>query len=730
MNGQKRVIYEFDEFQLDLGKRRLLRSGEVVPLKQKPFDLLTILVENNGEMLTKEELFRLVWGDQFVEESNLTVSISAVRKALGEKASEPRYITNVSGRGYYFNAEFREVQNDDLVIERRSFSRIVVESEEIDDVPTIEGDAWRQLSPGNTHSRSRMFGVAVILVLGLIGGLYFLFARRISALPFQAHSISRLTTTGRILGAALSPDGRLYAYSQSEVDGKYTMWLAHMDGSAPLQLIQPTEKIIVSVSFAADSDRIYYVLFNNDISRIGTLFRMPVLGGVPEKIKDGVPNRVSFSPDGKQFVFVRDDPEGRRRVLIAVELESGVEREIAVISADIGTFTSTMAWSRDGANIAIATIVAGKDPTPNEIFTINTANGSIRQLTRQEWSTVRSIVWTKDSDGLIVAAGDGGAESERPVWYVPISGGEPQKIVADSNLYGSLNISVDNSVLLAVQTQTTSNIWVGPADNIASARQVTFDMLGKQAGWTGIDWTEDGHIVYTGRVGKYDSIWEMNADGSGQKQFIPENRTSNCPSLPDDGRFLIFSSNRSGVIEVWRASRDGTEIKQLTTGGENENPSVSPDGKYVVYHAGTKGGRSLYRITSDGGEPVRLTDGPADWARCSPDSRSIACAYDVDGKAKLAVISADGGPPQQIFEFPTTANFRLGVHWTPDGKYLTYRDWRNGIWRQSIAGGEPVRIEGLPSEKVFAYGWSKDGRSFAFTRGTAINDIVLMSNLK
>ena len=105
MIDRKRANYRFDEFELDLAKRRLMRGGEVVALKPKVFDLLAVLVENNGELLTKDDIFRRVWGDQFVEETNLTVSISAIRRALGETANEPRYITNVSGRGYYFNAD-------------------------------------------------------------------------------------------------------------------------------------------------------------------------------------------------------------------------------------------------------------------------------------------------------------------------------------------------------------------------------------------------------------------------------------------------------------------------------------------------------------------------------------------------------------------------------------------------------------------------------------------------
>src|SRR4028118_471863 len=83
-------IYEFDSFLLDPKRRRLFRSGEVVPLTAKLFDILLLLVSNNGEVVTKEELMKEIWQEQFVEDNNLTVSISAIRKALGVRYGERR----------------------------------------------------------------------------------------------------------------------------------------------------------------------------------------------------------------------------------------------------------------------------------------------------------------------------------------------------------------------------------------------------------------------------------------------------------------------------------------------------------------------------------------------------------------------------------------------------------------------------------------------------------------
>jgi len=130
MAVQTRLIYEFDEFQLDPEQRKLRRRGQVMPLHGKAFEMLLVLIRNRGRLLTKDELFQLVWPDQIVEESNLTVNMSAIRRALGERASNPRYITTISGRGYRFNGEVRQFADEALMIERETFARVTVEQEE------------------------------------------------------------------------------------------------------------------------------------------------------------------------------------------------------------------------------------------------------------------------------------------------------------------------------------------------------------------------------------------------------------------------------------------------------------------------------------------------------------------------------------------------------------------------------------------------------------------------
>ncbi len=100
----KEQTYSFAEFEIDASKRRLSKNGSPVALNPKAFDLLLALIENRGRIVQKEELLEAVWANQFVEENNLTVHISALRKIFGEKKGEHKFIVTIPGKGYKFVA--------------------------------------------------------------------------------------------------------------------------------------------------------------------------------------------------------------------------------------------------------------------------------------------------------------------------------------------------------------------------------------------------------------------------------------------------------------------------------------------------------------------------------------------------------------------------------------------------------------------------------------------------
>ncbi len=112
MSEQTKVLYEFGRFRCDPGEHLLLRNGRPLPLSPKAFEILVVLIQSNGRLMTKDELMHKVWPDTFVEEANLTVNISALRKVLGENPEGQPYIETVPKRGYRFLSPVIELGSD------------------------------------------------------------------------------------------------------------------------------------------------------------------------------------------------------------------------------------------------------------------------------------------------------------------------------------------------------------------------------------------------------------------------------------------------------------------------------------------------------------------------------------------------------------------------------------------------------------------------------------------
>jgi tricorn protease-like protein len=110
------------------------------------------------------------------------------------------------------------------------------------------------------------------------------------------------------------------------------------------------------------------------------------------------------------------------------------------------------------------------------------------------------------------------------------------------------------------------------------------------------------------------------------------------------------------------------------------------------------------------------------------DGKWIACGFATAVKYQTVIIPFDGGEPARIFDTAPLANIRLGIRWTSDGKSVVYRDQRVGLWRQTVAGGLPERVPGLPPEKIYGFGWSRDNKFLAYTLGTEIRDVVLLTS--
>jgi DNA-binding winged helix-turn-helix (wHTH) protein len=194
------VIYEFGSFRADPLKRWLSREGEPLPLTAKAFETLLVLLRQPGVTISKNELIDTVWADIAVEENNLTQQISTLRKALGERPGEHKFIVTVPGRGYCFIAPVREIVDPgETELELREFTSTSITID-------LSGDPQRR-----RYSRLLKYygfrpAIALVgIVTLLVAGVFWFYLRRavsnrppqtIAVLPFRSPEWKRRLSGG------------------------------------------------------------------------------------------------------------------------------------------------------------------------------------------------------------------------------------------------------------------------------------------------------------------------------------------------------------------------------------------------------------------------------------------------------------------------------------------------------------------------------------------------------
>jgi DNA-binding winged helix-turn-helix (wHTH) protein/TolB-like protein/Tfp pilus assembly protein PilF len=193
MAASANVLYEFGRFQLDPPERLLLCDGQPVALTPKAFDLLLALVDRSGHLVEKEELLRTVWPGALVEEGNLAVTISQLRKALNDDRGQHRYIETVSKRGYRFVAEVKRRDDSGLVINPANSADVVRLAPALPQIKLTTPTSVR-----TQHRRKNLFfaGIGAIASVTLILMAAFLIHSRnaplTTAQPAAIHSLAVL----------------------------------------------------------------------------------------------------------------------------------------------------------------------------------------------------------------------------------------------------------------------------------------------------------------------------------------------------------------------------------------------------------------------------------------------------------------------------------------------------------------------------------------------------------
>ena len=369
----------------------------------------------------------------------------------------------------------------------------------------------------------------------------------------------------------------------------------------------------LATTFSPDGELIYYVAVLERNNFVPTLYRVPVLGGTPDK--SSRPRlQCGWVLSRRCSIRFRTQKSGRHGADGCEYRRQRRAQDDCRRQTAERVFTSGPSWSPDGKRIACG-MFDGTGAGYSTVVEVPVEGGDPRPIGSEKWASIGRVIWLADNSGLVMTAQPEFSSIGTQVWFLPYPGGQARRITNDLNGYGevSLGLTADSGTIATIQQVNASSIWItDPNQDESRARQILKTNLPET-----VAWTPDGKIVYASRTGENWDIWMANRDGSESRQLTADAFIDQQPSVCADGRYIVFQSNRSRSRNIWRMNIDGSNQKQLTDGNHvDAAPVCSPDGRFVVFMSGRSGTPGIWKVGIDGGAPVQLTK--ASW-RASDD---------------------------------------------------------------------------------------------------------------
>ena len=601
---------------------------------------------------------------------------------------------------------------------------------------TLRDDLLRLAEyPERRRAPLKVWGIAAVacIALAALAGEYFLTDRRqpLTA-PFNSMQITRLATRAEPADAAISHDGKLLAYVVNESQGQ-SVWIRNSAGSNESAAVPAEAGEHSGVVFSPDDSFLYYRRKRPEDS--GSLYRVPVKGGAPQRASDEVSGSAALSPDGRRLAFVRLEPSTWEASLVVSNSDGSGESTLAKLRRPRYFDQHSVAWSPDGRAIACFAGTATRYSEARfQLVEVRLKDGSQRVITKQPWAWPQAVAWAPKGDFLIVTAASRGDDIYQ-LWMVAHKSGVVSRLTNDLSNYGRVTLTSDGTSLAAVESENSSAIWVVPRGEVSRAARI--DVAPLRSTHAAVAWTPDGRIIYSDPTGDYRNLWLIDPDGGHRRRLTSGPGNKDQIVITRAGRYIVYKQQGN----IWRMDSDGTHARQLTQGPLDVHPNVTPDGRTVVYGSfadwspAVGGEPTLWRVPIEGGNAVQISPQPASYPVVSPDGTHVGCIY-FPGKDPrfsddhVAMLAFNGTGGFRIFE--SAPSDETPLSWSPDGKGLDYVVNVGGtgnLWRQPIRGGPPVQITKFTSGELYTFTWSRDGR-LACVRGTTTRGVVLIENFR
>lgn len=698
----ERQIYRFGTFELDTQCRQLRRDGAGLKMQGQPVQILEILLQKPGELVTREELRERLWAaDTFVDfDHSLNTAIKKLRQALGDEADTPRYIETLPRRGYRFIGTLTAEKN----VLNNSGTAPLATGEAVDGIATTALPARAQ---SRRRSRITTWGVATLTALLAVAAAYW--CDKAPPMPriVASHALTKTKNRKAWGQNRLLTDGVNLYFQEAKPS---TVKMVKLAGGEASELQIPLKEQASLRDISGDGSELLVSIFDPKAKEFDAWVQ-PLPAGSPRLVVRDARFPV-FTPDGSRVLFVRN----LDRNLYRVNLDGTQEQQLATFPDFSG-----LAISPDGRRIRAAVAHTGT------IWEARSDGFNPHRIFAEHKESVAQGNWSADGQYYFFQSWDGdrfnlwvasekqsrfGRKSQfRQLTFGPLGYGAPTVARDGRRVYA---IGVEPHGELSVYDQRAGHyvpylngvsacfvdfsrdgqwiayvsypegiLWRSRIDG-SERRQLTVPPLGV----ANPRWSPDGkQIVFMDfsagarRLLRYKSrIYVVRTEGGGPLLLVGGERSVSEPTWSPDGTAIAYGT--SGT-----ASPEDREIRilDLATGNSKMvpgseglwSPRWSPDGQYLWARRGLYP-MKMYLFTVKHQEWKELSASPVEWPSWSRDSKFV---YGVQGD-EIVRVAIPAGATEKVAafpDFPTTAFFfdRWGQGWfglTPDGRPITTRD--------------------------------------------------------
>lgn len=588
-------------------------------------------------------------------------------------------------------------------------------------------------SAQTSRSRRTLWRVLIAATLcGLLLGVVIARYRALASktLPFEVITAEKITHSGDVRLVAMSPDGK-YILDALTDEGLESLWLRNVVTGADVQIVPREQVHYRGLQFSRDGKFLYFVRSEQQDQSLNYLYRVPLLGGQPQKLITDVDSNVSFSPDGKHFVFATYGSDQYRLVIASQDGTSQRDLIRGPMSAPI----FEPAWSPDGKTVAATTRGVGNAFSTLVTIGVTTGKSGVLLKSANSGTRLSRPAWLPDGSGLLVLMGTQNSNfTEQQISLVTYPEGRLHPVTRETNNYSDISVTADGRTLATVQSDARWDLFVMHSENPndTDSQQLTSD-----APIQSFSWTPDDKLIISQDSGL--SLLDP-ASGSRSRLSIPTTSVPSQPSVCRNGYVVFVLPNASAGKGqgIWRMSADGQNLTQLTQGPRDRFPMCASDNQSVYYEDFAETGH-LWKVALAGGHPQPVTKIAV--------STCIDCDYRIfdlssdgswtvfptfagaDSPSKLTLLSLTSASSARELEW-RKSSLRLPVlRFAGSNNWLAYPVRTRGvdnIWLQEVDGPGLRQLTNFTSGRIRDFEFSPHGGKLAFIHANVSSDVVLI----